>query len=516
MDDLTPTTRQLPDPSAKPPVRGAVVSGKYRLLRPLGRGGMGLVFEAEHLRLGQRVAIKFLRPDLVSFPDACSRFEREARASARLRGPHVVQVIDVDTDSEGLPYIVMERVRGRDLEAELRARGRLPIAEAVDYVLQACAALAEAHAAGIVHRDLKPSNLFLADECGMRVLKVLDFGISKISQESEAWVTSAAITLGTPLYMSPEQVRSSKDVDERTDIWSLGVILYELLAGVPPFCGSTTAAIAAIVADAVPSLRRLRPEVPAQLDRVIAGALAKSPSDRFPNAEALGAALVPFASTDGLSIPFSLRPSARAFAIASEAMARPPSTRRVSGASEHARSRSSGDGRRARVPAPSSSIPVSDALRTFIGTVVIGMGLASTVALTSARAASGNTAAHRIVSTVHRDIFSTVGGNVVSTVSRDAHGKNATRDTRAIPPAGATESALVAPAGELSHGSGERKHRAGRSETAVRVAAAAAPATALAASPGPPGVPGPLSAPSPSPVLPTPTRDRSGVTPASE
>jgi len=166
--------------AARIPAAGDVVCGKYRLLRPLGEGGMGVIFEAEHLRLRQSVAIKFLRSEVLALPDALERFEREARASARIRGPHVVQVLDVDTDERGRPYMVMELLRGRDLEAELRVHGPFPIERAVDLVLQACVAVAQAHAAGIVHRDLKPSNLFLTEEAGKRVLKVLDFGISKI------------------------------------------------------------------------------------------------------------------------------------------------------------------------------------------------------------------------------------------------------------------------------------------------------------------------------------------------
>ncbi|HXX69017.1 MAG TPA: protein kinase [Polyangiaceae bacterium] len=405
----------------KSPSRGTVVSDKYRLLRPLGKGGMGLVFEAEHLRLGQRVAIKFLRPDLVALPDACSRFEREARASARLRGPHVVQVLDVDTDRDGLPYIVMERVTGRDLEAELRARGRLPIAEAVDCVLQACAALTEAHSAGIVHRDLKPSNLFLADECGTRVLKVLDFGISKISHEPETSVTSAAITLGTPLYMSPEQVRSSKDVDERSDIWSLGVILYELLAGSPPFSGSTTAAIAAIVADAVPSLGKLRPEIPMQLDRVIARALAKSPSDRYPSAEMLAAALLPFASSGAAPTPLSPRQP------------------------------------------PARALHLSDAIRTFAGTLALGVAIASGLALGGARAAPG--------AAIRRPAGAPTASGAIQTVSSDLPQR---------PGASASSAASRATVRNANEPAAPR-----RTEPIVQIAAVAPPSTALV-SPEPP------------------------------
>ena len=315
------------------PAPGEIVGGKFRLVRPLGEGGMGVVFEAEHLRLRQSVAIKFLRPDVLALADAVDRFEREARAIGRVRGLHVVHVLDVDTDARGRPYMVMELLRGRDLDAELRARGALPVEEAVDWVLQACAAVGEAHAAGIVHRDLKPSNLFLSEEAGTRVVKVLDFGISKLTRE-ESTVTAGSGSMGTPLYMSPEQVRSAGDVDARTDVWSLGVILYELIAGAPPFRGTTTAAIAAIVADATPSLRAVRSDVPEQLEHVVMTALAKNVDDRFPTAEAFGAALMPFASAEGVSGPFSLRPSQQAFAVASSAMRRAPSGPRASDASE--------------------------------------------------------------------------------------------------------------------------------------------------------------------------------------
>jgi serine/threonine-protein kinase len=265
----------------------------------------------------------------------------------------------------------MELLRGHDLEAELRARGPLPIHEAVDWILQACAAVGEAHSAGIVHRDLKPSNLFLADEAGTRVLKVLDFGISKVAREEPA-MTSAAVTVGTPLYMSPEQVRSSRDVDGRTDVWALGVILYELVAGAPPFLGTTTAAIAAIVADATPSLRRVRPDAPEDLELAVATALAKSPADRFPTAEALGASLTPFASPDGIAGPFSLRPSQHAFEIASSTMKRTPSGPRASDASELLRLPSSAHLRRPRRWV---------ALRTFLATAAIGVAIATAAAI---------------------------------------------------------------------------------------------------------------------------------------
>jgi serine/threonine-protein kinase len=362
-------------------VPGDTIGGKYRLVRQLGEGGMGLVFEAEHLRLGHRVAIKFLRAEVLAMPDAVARFEREARACCRIRGPHVAQVLDVDTDEGGRPYIVMELLRGRDLEAELGQRGALPLAEAIDWVLQACAAVAEAHAAGIVHRDLKPSNLFLAEERGTRVLKVLDFGISKISCEDRSdALTSAGLTVGTPLYMSPEQVRCSRDVDARTDVWSLGVILYELVVGVPPFMGNTTAAIAAIVADATPSLREACPGVPAGLEQAVATALAKSSAHRFPSVEAFGAALVPFASVEGIAGPFSLRPSRQAFEVATTTMRRVPRGPRARESSDLLRLPTSG-----RARGRSSARRWPSPVRTFVTTFVIGAGLATSVVLVGDR-----------------------------------------------------------------------------------------------------------------------------------
>jgi len=243
-------------------------------------------------------------------------------------------------------------------------------------VLQACAAVAEAHAAGIVHRDLKPSNLFLALEKGTRVLKVLDFGISKIACEDRSdALTSVGLTVGTPLYMSPEQVRCSRDVDARTDVWSLGVILYELVAGVPPFMGTTTAAIAAIVADATPSLREARPDVPLGLEHAVTTALAKSPAHRFPSVEAFGAALVPFASAEGIAGPFSLRPSREAFHVATTTMRRAPRGPMARESSDLLRLPTSGRARLAsqrRGPGP---------LRTFVTTFAIGVALATAVVL---------------------------------------------------------------------------------------------------------------------------------------
>jgi serine/threonine-protein kinase len=281
--DSTPT---LPSP-------GEIIGGKYEVLRCIGEGGMGVVFEAMHLTMRQRVAVKVLRPSVLSNPEVILRFEREGRAAGQLRGRHVARVLDVDSRDERLPYMVMELLEGHDLATELEERGPLPVAEAVSWLIQACAGIAEAHAAGIVHRDLKPSNLFLAKDGAQSVLKLLDFGISKIFGEASR-LTSTELTMGTPLYMSPEQVRSAKNVDARTDIWALGVILYELLSGAPPFLGSAPSVAVAIVNDAPPPIPG-RTDVPAALAAVVHKAMAKNRAERFADARALAAALAPFA-----------------------------------------------------------------------------------------------------------------------------------------------------------------------------------------------------------------------------
>ncbi len=251
---------------------------------------MGVVFEALHERIQQRVAIKMLLPEVLEIEDVVSRFEREARAAGQLRSENAARVLDVDISSQGVPFMVMEFLDGNDLSAVLEARLQLPIPESVDYVLQACNAMAEAHAAGIIHRDLKPSNLFL---CGgdRPIVKVLDFGISKIENDKDTRVTSTQATVGTPLYMSPEQIRSAKHVDTRTDIWSLGIILYELICGKTPFEGSTAAAAAAICIDQPPRMSTFRSDVPPELERIILIALAKNAHERYQDVQSLAAAI---------------------------------------------------------------------------------------------------------------------------------------------------------------------------------------------------------------------------------
>lgn len=255
---------------------------------------MGVVYEAEHARLGQKVALKMLLPELVPVDDLVQRFDREARAASQLKSRHTARVMDVDVTEGGVPYMVLELLHGRDLDAELGARKALPVGEAVDYVLQVCAAIDEAHALGIVHRDLKPSNVFLSDERGGRVAKVLDFGISKVSSEGDARLTAAEAVMGTAMYMAPEQVKSSRNVDARADIWSLGVVLYELLSGRAPFVGTPTQVVAAIVSEDAPAIGTLV-DVPAPVASAIERCLARDPAGRFGSVRELMRALAPFA-----------------------------------------------------------------------------------------------------------------------------------------------------------------------------------------------------------------------------
>src|SRR5580698_2331943 len=258
------------------PQPGAILLGKYRVDRVIGVGGMGAVVGARHLQLDERVAIKFLLPEMLQHEEVVQRFLREARAAIKIRSEHCVRVLDVGTLENGAPYMVMEFLEGQDLAAIGEQHKKLPIADVIDWVLQASEALAEAHAIGIVHRDLKPANLFLTRRAdGTPSVKVLDFGISKqAATGADAGVTKTQAVLGSPRYMSPEQMRSTKDVDARADVWALGAVVHELVAGVPPFDAETmTALCAAILQDPPRSMRATRPDAPPQLEAVVCAAL---------------------------------------------------------------------------------------------------------------------------------------------------------------------------------------------------------------------------------------------------
>ena len=281
---------------------GMVVSGKYRIEEMIAAGGMGAVLLAHHEVLDQKVAIKLMRPKLAREKEAGQRFLREARAAARIESDFVARVTDVDM-WEDTPFMVMEYLKGDDLDALIDSEETLTVSDAVDFVMQGLAGLHAAHNIGVIHRDLKPSNLFLVTRSdGRRRVKILDFGISKVLGDDSEGLKAGATTsteamLGTPRYMSPEQVSSAKDVDVRTDLWAMGLILYELLTKRYPFEGESAGAIlAAILTNDVEPAHSIRRDVPKRLDKVIAKLLAKRREERFASAKHALKALAPFGS----------------------------------------------------------------------------------------------------------------------------------------------------------------------------------------------------------------------------
>ena len=329
-----------PETSAGRLTPGAVLAAKYRVDRVLGTGGMATVFGAMHLQLGEPVAIKVLHRHVLRHPGAIDRFMREARVAMRLQSEHVARVFDLGTIDDGTPFIVMELLPGDDLATLLRDRGPFEVEDAVDYVMQACQAIAEAHAAGVVHRDLKPANLFLSPGIhGSPRVKVLDFGVSKLLAPSDAHVDPLSITappsstsirasapgdardlappvserppayavsmthsqaiLGSPRYMAPEQIRSARDVDARADVWALGVILHELVSGTHPFRGETLDALREHILERDPAPLVVGGGRLPDLEAALAGAFTKDPKGRYPDVRAFAEAMAGFASAEG-------------------------------------------------------------------------------------------------------------------------------------------------------------------------------------------------------------------------
>ncbi len=279
---------------------GQVLAGKYRVERVLGRGGMGVVVAAHHIHLDERVAIKFLLPEALVNAEATQRFVREARAAVRIKSEHVARVSDVGMLEGGEPYMVMEYLEGSDLADTLRERGALPVEQAVEFVLQASEAIAEAHVLGIVHRDLKPANLFVVRRAdGVASVKVLDFGISKVSgpaSDGEAHLTRTSAVMGSPLYMPPEQMAASRNVDPRADIWALGAILYELLCCRAAFLGESLPEVCLKIATLPPPpMRDFRADLQPGLEAVVLRCLEKDRERRYDNIAQLAHALLEFA-----------------------------------------------------------------------------------------------------------------------------------------------------------------------------------------------------------------------------
>ncbi len=276
---------------------GQRIGGKYEIERVLGEGGMGVVVAARHTGLGQRVALKFLKPELLSHEVIVERFKREARAASRIESDHVARVMDVDTTPDGVPFMVMELLEGSDFSAVRRRGAPLDVGDAARVIMDACEAIGEAHRLGIVHRDIKPANIFLARRADGRTrVKVLDFGISKMTGDGEMNVTKTSSFMGSAEYMSPEQMLGTRDVDARTDVWALGVTLFELVTASVPFPADSIPRVCAMVlaqAPVVPS--SVRPSIPPALDAIILRCLEKERENRYASVAELAAALAPFA-----------------------------------------------------------------------------------------------------------------------------------------------------------------------------------------------------------------------------
>jgi serine/threonine-protein kinase len=284
----------MPEPQRDRDARalvGTTLNGDYRVVRLIGEGAMGGIYEARQLRLDKRVAIKVMTRELALNGEALLRFHREAEITSQLGHPNIITVFDFGTTQSGQPYLVMEYLEGEDLANRLHRKTALSLPAAVRITKQVASALAETHAKGVVHRDLKPANLFLVRVQGEDFAKVLDFGISKVRAASTA-LTNASMLMGTPMYMAPEQAKGESELDHMIDQWALACITYEMLAGRPPFLGDDTAALLyQVVHQEPPRLSNFVKDLPAEVEQVIRRALLKDAGERFPNVTAFARAL---------------------------------------------------------------------------------------------------------------------------------------------------------------------------------------------------------------------------------
>lgn len=318
------TVMRLLGGSAAIPKAGDLVAGKYRILGTIGEGGVGTILEAHHELLDKDVALKLIALEPTPNTSAASLAERfliEARAAAKIESPHVARVMDVGKLDSGAPFMVMERLEGCNLEELLTLEGTLSVEDTVDYVLQALQGLAHAHVLGVVHRDLKPANLFLARQPdGGALIKIVDFGIAMLLDDAgrrqvATRVTGSGVLVGSPLYMSPEQVRDEEHIDHRTDIWSVGVVLHELLTGKLPF-GTTAVGLGeifgAILQEPLVPASERRKDVPKELDAVIARCLSREAGDRYSDVSEIARAIAPFGSGKWTHLVESIEQSFRA------------------------------------------------------------------------------------------------------------------------------------------------------------------------------------------------------------
>lgn len=365
---------------------GEVLAGKYRVERVPGRSGLGVVVQVRHMELAQEVTLKFLVPDACAYPEFVQRFVREARAAVKIQGEHVARVTDVGRLESGAPYMVREFLRGPDLAEVVKVRGRIPIEEAVDYIIQACEGVAEGHALGVVHRNLKPTSLVVTRRSdGTALVKVFDFAaaeslhVDPFTERSVQLVGTSAIMASLP-YLSPEQIRDPHDVDVRADVYSLGAVLFELLCGQPVyFAESAPALLAMVAADAAPPLRSFIPDLPGELDHIVLRCLSKNRAIRYSSVAELALALRPFASEESTSSVERIVRLARISKRPELSGSRPPSVPAPAPASAPAA---------APAPAPSPSMPFAMAPSTLpgrgpSGTVIVRSGSVPARALAS-------------------------------------------------------------------------------------------------------------------------------------